>query len=121
MISIADVLSFWGKAQPAEGAACGFHPIVYHLLDVAATTDAILEHRTCALARGARLLGIGETEARRLLVALAGLHDLGKFAPKFQAKAEPAGWRWPPALGGFDANRLLERARIANWRFACAS
>jgi CRISPR-associated endonuclease/helicase Cas3 len=45
------------------------------------------------------LLGLKEEDARTLIVALAGLHDLGKFAPAFQAKAPQ---HWPlAALGAF--------------------
>ncbi len=81
-------LGYWGKARPpADGASPGWHPAAYHLLDVAATMDAILEVRPVALRRAARLLGVDDAEARRLMVALAGLHDLGKFAPAFQVKA----------------------------------
>lgn len=106
-MTTADALGFWGKAQPEPEAACGFHPVVYHLLDVAATADVLLGARPLALARGARLLGLDPDAARRLMVALIVLHDIGKFAPKFQAKAAPAGWEWPSVLGRYDPGRLL--------------
>jgi CRISPR-associated endonuclease/helicase Cas3 len=98
-------LLFWGKSRGAEPApAPQYHPIAYHLLDVAAVVDAILTCRPLALQRAARLLRLPEEGARRLLVALAGLHDLGKFAPAFQAKAEE---HWPDAVLG-----LLNKSRV---------
>jgi transposase len=78
---------FWGKARPpADRPLPSWHPVVYHLLDVAATMEAILSARPFAMKRGARLLQLEEEGARQLLVTLAGLHDLGKFAPAFQAQ-----------------------------------
>lgn len=103
-ILIPDFLKFWGKAQPRQDAVSHFHPVAYHLLDVAAVTDALLAARPIARARAADLLGIPAEEAHRLLVVLAALHDLGKFAPAFQAKAPI---HWPPALGALDIERVV--------------
>lgn len=93
MLSASQFLTFWGKAQPAPGAAAAWHPVAYHLLDVAAVADRLLTVRRRSLERGARLLGVAPEDARRLLVTLAGLHDLGKFTPAFQAKY--AGYQSP--------------------------
>jgi CRISPR-associated endonuclease/helicase Cas3 len=43
------------------------------------------------LERASQLLGLETADCRRLLVTLAGLHDIGKFAPSFQAKV-PIHW-----------------------------
>jgi CRISPR-associated endonuclease/helicase Cas3 len=40
-----------------------------------------------------------------LLVRLAALHDIGKLAPAFQAKAQPSGWHWPVQLDAASAVR----------------
>jgi CRISPR-associated endonuclease/helicase Cas3 len=61
--------------------------------------EAILEARPVALQRAARLLQLEEDQARRLLVTLAGLHDLGKFAPAFQAQAPDL---WADLRAGLD-------------------
>jgi CRISPR-associated endonuclease/helicase Cas3 len=51
---------------------------------------------------------VAPDEARTLVVALAGLHDLGKFAPAFQAKAPV---QWPGAiLGAYRESYALPRA-----------
>lgn len=98
-----DYLGFWGKAQPGADAAHTWHPVAHHLLDVAAVADAILAARPLALARGARLLGLEPEAAGQLLVAFTALHDIGKFAPAFQAKS-PA--HWPAALGALDPTHV---------------
>lgn len=84
-------LMFWGKAQPADTTGPGWHPIAYHLLDVAAVMEAILSGRPSTLRRASQLLHLPSDEARRFLVTMAGLHDLGKFAPAFQVKV-PTLW-----------------------------
>lgn len=95
----ADVLTFWGKARPGSQSLVAYHPIVYHLLDVAAVADVLLDTRRLARARAARLLGIEPEQAQQLLVTLAALHDLGKFSPAFQAKAPAC---WPHVLGVYN-------------------
>ena len=90
-------LTFWGKAQRIEGSQNGWHPIAYHLLDVAAVAEALLRARPLAARRLAHLLDLSPDDARMLVVALAGLHDIGKFAPAFQAKAPD---HWPTAVLG---------------------
>jgi hypothetical protein len=105
-LDFLDFLGFWGNAQPREDSRASWHPIAYHLLDVAASAEAILSARPLALGRGARLLGLEPAVAQRLIVVLVALHDLGKFSPAFQAKAMPDGWSWPAGLGAHDPTRL---------------
>lgn len=90
-------LGFWGKARPDADAVASYHPIAYHLLDVAACAKAILRVRPGIRAHAASLLGLPEDDAVRLLVVLIALHDLGKFAPAFQVQCPEL---WPAALGG---------------------
>jgi len=99
-------LRFWGKARPAEEGGRPWHPIAYHLLDVAASMEALLTARPVARARAARLLALPEEAAAQWLVVMASLHDLGKFARPFQAKCPEY---WPPALGPFDPNAAILR------------
>lgn len=103
MSTIPAFLSFWGKARAEVPDGPRAHPVAHHLVDVALTLDALLEVRPQVTGRVARLLGLDAVDARRLLVALAALHDLGKFAPSFQAKAED---QWPQmVLGARDSFR----------------
>lgn len=98
-----EILQFWGKAQPDANAAAPSHPVAYHLLDVAAVADAFLIARPSSTRRAAGLLGLDESEAHRVLVALVALHDLGKFAPAFQVKAPEL---WPASLGACEPDRV---------------
>lgn len=101
-------LDFWGKARPSTDQGARWHPVAYHLLDVAAVADRLLLARPSMAARLARLLGLPVEESSALVVALAALHDLGKFAPAFQSKA-PA--HWPAgALGAFRDEYAVPRA-----------
>ena len=72
MAHIPDFLSFWGKARPSDGSATAWHPVAYHLIDVAATTAAILDVRPLATARLADLRGLPAVAVNRLTVVLAG-------------------------------------------------
>jgi len=101
---LSDILSFWGKAQPGDGASQSWHPAVYHLLDVAAVAEAILQNRPVTRSRAAKLLGLEVDEAQRLLVMLVALHDIGKFAPAFQAKSPE---HWPPVLGQYQPGTIV--------------
>ena len=79
-------LSFWGKAQPIAAAGPQWHPLPYHCLDVAAVGEALL-YRHHGLRRSlSDLLGLLNRDFIPVLCFLLCLHDIGKFAKKFQAK-----------------------------------
>lgn len=65
-----------------------FHPLLFHLMDVAAVTEclwqAVLE-RQLTKEISARL-GLKAEQAGKWLAFWAGLHDLGKASPAFQGK-----------------------------------
>lgn len=78
----------WGGDRPELGSAETYHPLVCHMLDVAAVADALWH---TALPRAARAalsdgLGLAEAEARVWCSYLAALHDIGKCSPSFQRK-----------------------------------
>ncbi|MBL1980971.1 CRISPR-associated endonuclease Cas3'', partial [Klebsiella pneumoniae] len=84
----------WGKSdrERDDGA---WHPLLHHMLDVAACAEAILEReprRTRELY--ARDLGYADyARARPWLLSLIALHDLGKASPAFQALWGPGAAR----------------------------
>ena len=90
-------LSFWGKARPLDSdRRPQWHPLPYHCLDVAAVGEALMTRH-----RGLRqslldLLGLPSEDFIPVLCFLLCLHDIGKFAKKFQAKV-PA--LYPGCLG----------------------
>ena len=82
-----DNLRFWGKARPRLPDGPRWHPLAFHCLDVAAVGDALLTRQRGLVQRVSRLLGLSEDQVIRLLRLLLCLHDVGKFAKRFQAKA----------------------------------
>ncbi|MFE4609486.1 CRISPR-associated helicase Cas3' [Streptomyces niveus] len=80
----------WGK----ESGLSRPYPVICHLLDTAAVFqelwDVVLSGTTRAAISGA--LGLSEVEARAVVSFWAGLHDIGKITPPFQAQV-PACYR----------------------------
>ncbi len=71
-VALNRIISNWpGKSPPPGHDAC--HPAVYHMLDVAAVAERLIEP-TC----------VPETE-RQALILLAALHDLGKINTSFRS------------------------------------
>jgi len=79
------VCQYWGKARPVA-AGPSWHPLAFHCLEVAAVMSAMLEIRPAWAHSIARQSGLTVDEARKRLILVAALHDLGKFAENFQAK-----------------------------------
>lgn len=91
-------LKFWGKAHGPQDDEPGWHPLAYHNLDVAAVADVLLRRNPRKLAAMARLLDTPEDNARRLIVAMIALHDVGKFSREFQTKSKEA-WESDGGIG----------------------
>lgn len=92
----------WAKA--GSGSA-GYHPLLYHLIDVTQVVLSIWNNSLPASSRKyfSDLLDLDETSTGKLLAFWAGLHDLGKAGPGFQAKIDlqtikqkQAGFDFPP-------------------------
>ncbi|MBN8486783.1 MAG: CRISPR-associated helicase Cas3' [Burkholderiales bacterium] len=74
--------ALWAKSGEPRG-----HGLLAHLLDVAAVAERILVREPRSTRRmAAQSLGVAEDALPRWVAALAGLHDLGKAIPGFQAK-----------------------------------
>lgn len=87
----------WAKSAQA-GAG---HSLLAHLLDVGLMAEAILEARgDDPIAIVSDELNLSLEEARRLMIVLVALHDIGKATPVFQRK-------WP---AGAPAEALTTRA-----------
>ncbi len=78
-------LHLWAKAS-RDGQR--YHPLLYHLLDVAACAEGLWEYALTPEVRSqlAKDLGLTEKETRSLFVFLAAAHDIGKASPAFQTK-----------------------------------
>ena len=124
METVPDYLRFWGKAGGFLGSEPMWHPVAYHSLDVAAVADALFEAHPRRLETLAGLLQTDFDNARRFVVCLVALHDVGKFSKRFQAKA-PEAWlksvqsvlgdHVPPATShyGHDADGYALRDTLA--------
>lgn len=77
--------NIWAKT--AKGGATGWHPLILHMLDVAASADAILAREPeSTRKRMAAILGMTWEDARAWLLLVIACHDLGKACPGFQCK-----------------------------------
>lgn len=84
---MVEYLQFWGKAQPSElDNEPDYHPLAFHSLDVAAVGESLLRSDAFLLTRFNSLLGMESTLTVPLLCFLLAMHDIGKFAKRFQAK-----------------------------------
>lgn len=80
---------YWGKARPSADAACGYHLLAYHCLDVAAVGAAYVEAAPGLRRWWSQALGLQREDALVPWVAFClCLHDLGKFAEAFQGQRE---------------------------------
>lgn len=92
--STRDLRLLWAKSS-LNGDEL-WHPLVLHLLDVAACADAILAREPQSTRdQLAAVLGLDWARARPWLLLLIACHDLGKGCPGFQCK-----WK---NLSGMDA------------------
>lgn len=91
------VFCYWGKANPDYLGAPKWHPLAYHMLDVAAV--AAVWWDACPALREkflAALPGAPEQVLRAWVLFFVALHDLGKADIRFQLKAPDAlaaAWR----------------------------
>lgn len=99
-------LSFWGKLRSTDAdGGPDWHPLAFHSLDTAAVAEALLTANGGLADRFCGLLGLRDSKTVALLRFLICLHDIGKFAGRFQAKA---GERFP-ACFGMEARALSSR------------
>lgn len=93
------VSTLWAKSGEPDG-----HPLLLHMLDVAAVAETLLGRESdSTLAWAAFQFGFERPDTKRWLAALIGLHDFGKASSGFQAKwpegqlaCEQAGFRFFP-------------------------
>lgn len=78
--------ALWAKSDRDKDEG-SWHPLIAHLLDVAASAEVILEREPPkTLELYARDLKLEPQQAKAWICALAGLHDIGKASPAFQQK-----------------------------------
>ncbi len=100
----APYLWLWAKTSGNESSP-DWHPLAYHLLDVAAVAEVLIEDDRF-LAEFADHQGIDLAALKRAVVLLVGLHDIGKACDGFQAKSPV---HWPARLGAAMPNAKADR------------
>lgn len=100
-----ELLTLWGKTGDEAGTPT-FHPLAFHILDVAACAHAWLKTNPEWLARLSRRFAVDPDDLGCLVLALVALHDIGKCARGFQAKRLDL---WPEVLGPCPKEPLLVR------------
>lgn len=129
-----EALSYiWAKTSKSDNAA--WHPLILHMLDVAASVDAILfREPETTRQRLAEVLGLEWESARPWLLLLTACHDLGKACPGFQVKWEKGmqllscnGLRIPPGVDTSVNHAYVSQVALAdllqglNWSFDLAN
>ena len=83
------ILRLWAKTPKTESDSKRkngrYHPLLYHMLDVAAVAELVWDHWLSPNLRK-RLEGILGENARCYIVFLSGGHDIGKASPGFQKR-----------------------------------
>src|ERR1700726_4506720 len=79
-------LVLWAKIEGDVVSGSRFHPLICHMIDVAAIADTLWHHvlsgaMKSGLAEG---LQLSEADAGAWVPFIAALHDLGKASPAFQ-------------------------------------
>jgi len=88
-------MKFWGKA---DAETVKWHPLVLHMLDVAAVAVAYGKENRIFSEKWALQLGLAENDFHDILGFFAAIHDLGKFSGEFQ-------WKIPELWILFSTNR----------------
>ena len=85
---IPDYFHLWAKINKSDDTD-GFHPLIYHMIDVAECTLAIWNYSLCEQTKisFAEGLNLELDDTGHQLAFWAGLHDLGKASPAFQVKS----------------------------------
>ncbi|MDW8125032.1 MAG: CRISPR-associated helicase Cas3', partial [Geminicoccaceae bacterium] len=77
--------SLWGKARRADSGGVSHHPLLWHLLDVAAVGCAVLDRDEPLRAALSRTFDLDAQALRRWVGFFLALHDIGKASRLFQA------------------------------------
>ncbi|MDA8186657.1 MAG: CRISPR-associated helicase Cas3' [Dehalococcoidales bacterium] len=91
------------KTNPGR-AGCRYHPLLYHMLDVAAVAGLVWDDCLTPQLRK-RLEGALGTATRTQIVFLSGAHDLGKASPGFQKKVPVLSQNFGLPFSEYDQDR----------------
>lgn len=106
------LLFLWAKLARDLPAPPSYHPLLCHLLDVAAVSGTLWRDVLSPRAREwfAQALELDQETAGRWIAFLAGVHDLGKASPGFQLQdATPQALRSQLVASGLRREALLSK------------
>jgi len=88
---IPGLLALWAKTSGSSSSSEPYHPVLCHLLDIAAVAQCMWEQVLSPWSRRqiAVTLGIDGSAAGRWVAFWAGTHDIGKCSPAFQQQHAP--------------------------------
>ncbi len=117
-VSDALLLRLWGKSDERDEA--GYHPLLFHLLDVGFCARSLWRDGLSPLTRSllADVLCLSEEEAQQVCVLLAAQHDLGK-ASAFQLKPSVRALAAQARAAGFDISSSLLQEQPHGYVTAC--
>jgi CRISPR-associated endonuclease/helicase Cas3 len=106
-----------GKQRRGQDGTTSTHPLLCHLIDVWAVARELWG---CSLGRSLRryasaCLGLDEEPAGRWVAFWAGLHDIGKASPAFQARCSGTGARPSPSHGLITAEVVGSLLKARGW------
>lgn len=91
------LLHLWGKARPSGDRGVPYHPLLWHVLDVAAVGQELLRQRPDWQTAIKIVLGEDLEALPARFGFFCALHDIGKTSCLFQAKVREL---WPASLFG---------------------
>ncbi len=106
------LIKFWAKTSQTSETA--FHPLVCHLIDVAAVTRKIWQDVLPTATKTRINKAFGVEDAENLVAFIAGLHDLGKCSPPFTLRGRNEGEKDLTKIiekHGAKENTFVERMR----------
>lgn len=107
------VRTLWAKSDRNYEKDGRWLPVLNHLFDVTACAWEVLDLEPArTLDLFAADFGLERDEARRLVCALAGLHDLGKASPAFQVLWAPGLARVPLPVNGPELGKRQKQDRL---------
>jgi len=97
------LLSFWAKLGSATYPD-SFHPLLFHLLDVAAVASRLWNEvlRPPVKTRFATAIGLSQDDCAPWVAFWVGAHDIGKASPAFQSQGKSAPLTDALRPAGFD-------------------
>jgi CRISPR-associated endonuclease/helicase Cas3 len=106
-----ELLKLWGKSDKTTKSS-DFHPLAYHILDVAACAEALLKADPYWLEKFSGRAKVPFDHLLALVVSLIALHDIGKCARGFQAKVPEL---WPATLGAMAGSLAVRHDAASLW------